>query len=170
MAGAAYVWRSLPQYRAVWERLPPKRFGMETWIDSQQTCDWERGRVYSLSANDRIGLAFISVSIDSWKTTSLEWMGYPKTTFAVRDPIAGLVRSVESFTGDVIRVNPEGPTLDHPNVQLVNEPRFTGSCYWNFWQRRLGYFDGYGNTGVSLGRQEWNPISGQWQRIEESGP
>jgi hypothetical protein len=168
LAGAAYLWRSLPQYRAVWERLPPKRFGMETWIGSPQTCDWNRRRIYSLAANDRIGLAFISASLDSWETTSLEWKGYPKVMVAARDPVSGMIWGVESFTGDLIQVNPEGPTLDHPGVQLVNDPQFTGPCYWNPLQRRLGRFDGYGDMGVSLGRREWNPISGQWLRIEDS--
>ena len=170
MTGAAYLWRSLPRYRAVWERLPPKRFGMETWIGSPQLCDWERRRVHSLASNDRIGLAFISVSLDSWDRTSLEWTGYPKTNVAVRDPISGMIWGVESFTGDLVRVNPEDSTVDHPEVKLVNDPRFTGHCYWNPRQRRVGQFDGYGTMGVSLGRREWNPISGQWERIEESGP
>lgn len=168
MAGAAYVWRSLPRYRAVWERLPLERFGMETWNGSPQLCDWKRRRILSFAANDRIGLAFISVSLDSWDRTSLEWIGYPKVAVSVRDPISGTIFGVESFTGDLVRVNPEGPTLDHPGVQLVNDPRFTGPCYWNPHQRRVGRFDGYGNMGVSLGRREWNPISGQWLRITDA--
>lgn len=168
LLGAAYLWRSLPQYKATWERLPPRRFGMETWIGSPQLCDWERRRIYSLAANDRIGLAFISVSLDSWETTSLEWTGYPKVAAAVRDPGSGKIWGIESFTGDLIQVNPEESTLDHPGVQLVNDPRFSGPCYWNPQQRRLGRFNGYGNMSVSLGRREWNPISGQWLQIEES--
>ena len=168
-AGGAYLWRSLPRYRAVWTRLPPERFGMETWIGSQQTCDWDRRRVYSLASNDRIGLAFISLSLDTWERTSLEWRGYPKVFASVRDPDSGMIWGCESFSGDLVRVNPEGPILDHPRVQLVNEYRFTGPCYWNPHRRRFGRFDGYGDMGVSLGRREWNAISGQWQRIDEPG-
>lgn len=167
-AGMAYVWRSLPRYRAVWETVLPKRFGIETWIGSPQLCDWERRRVHSLAANDRIGLAFISVSLDSWERRSLEWIGFPKASVAVRDPVSGMVFGVESFTGDVVRVSPEGPSLDHPEVQLINDPQFTGPCYWNPVQGRLGRFNGYGNMGVSLGRREWNPISGQWLRITDA--
>jgi hypothetical protein len=168
VAGAAYLWRSLPRYRAVWERLPPQRFGMETWIGSPQTCDWSRRRVYSLASNDRIGLAFLSVSLDTWERTSLEWKGYPKVVVSARDPVSGMIWGVESHSGDLIRVNPESSTLDQPGVQLVNDSRFTGPCYWNPHHGRFGRFDGYGDMGVSLGRREWNPISGQWLRIEES--
>jgi hypothetical protein len=80
-----------------------------------------------------------------------------------------MIWGVESHTGDLIRVNPESSTVDQPPVQLVNDPRFTGPCYWNPHQGRFGRFDGYGAMSVSLGRREWNPISGQWLRIEESG-
>lgn len=167
IAAGTYLWRSMPTYRAVWERLPHPPFGLETWNGSEQTCDWTKRRLYSLGGNERIGLAFISLALDSWAIDSIEWSGYPKTHASVRDPASGTIWGVESRTGDLVRVNPEGALLEHLEVQILNEPRLNGPCYWNPRLNRFGVFDGYGNMGVALARREWNPISGQWLRIQE---
>ena len=50
---AAYVWRNLPPYHAIWRRLPPKRFGMEHWQGDELTCDWKNRMIYSAASDAR---------------------------------------------------------------------------------------------------------------------
>jgi serine/threonine protein kinase len=166
----AYVWRNLPSHRAVWKRLPPPRFGMESWRGTELTCDWERRMFYSAAADAR-GILFHAYNLSTWSNTERLL------------PISGL-RSLEAklskdgrhldcstdVTGEVLQIDVERGTVRSLEIRPINDPEFTGIPYFNPLTGRQGRMFGYGNFKTNDRRYEFDETNRRWVEISKSSP
>lgn len=157
-----FIWRNRPEFGVRWERLPPPKFGSETWTGSAHTTDWRARAIYSLHSNLRLGLCFQRYSFDSWTRDEVCWKRLPPVGNGVLDPEGGHLWASAEVTGELIRVDPGDPRPREMQVAPLEDLNFTGPTYWNPVTRRPGRFAGYGGFKIVHRRWEWDPSSGAW--------
>jgi hypothetical protein len=159
---SAYVWRNLPSHRARWTRLPPKRFGMESWNGSELTCDWERRMCYSAVSDPR-GIIFHSCDLTTWKTSSrLFKMDGVQGGHALLSPDGTTLRFCVTVSGEVFDVRLADLEVQPLGVAPVSDNGFTGAVYFNPLSRRVGRVFGYGDFRVHNRRFELDEKDRRW--------
>lgn len=159
---AAYVWKNLPSHRAIWRRLPPKRFGMENWLGSELTCDWERRAFYSVGSDAR-GILFHRCDLTTWTTSSqlLKFDGIMGVA-GILSKDGKSIRACASITGEVFDVRLSDLSLRRLGVANVDDNGFTGSVYFNPRNGRIGRVFGYGDFKAHNRRFELDEGEKRW--------
>lgn len=167
---SAYVWRNLPSHRAVWKRLPPSRFGMESWRGTELTCDWQRRMVYSASSESR-GLMYHAYNLSAWRNSErlLPASGIQGIEILLSPDRRHLV-FLADVTGEVFRIDVNSGAIEPIGVAPMNDPAFTGHRYFNPLTKRMGRMFGYGNFKAHTRRYELDESERRWMEITETTP
>ena len=163
-----HVLRNRPEFAIRWERLPPLKFGSETWTGSAHSVDWTARRVYSMETNLRIGLCYQGYSMRTWEREERCWKRLPPVGQCVRDPRFGHLWASAESTGELIRVHPGDPRPTELPVAPFEHLNFSGPGYWNPIRNRPGRFAGYGDYRLIQRHWEWDPGTRVWQ--EQGSP
>lgn len=157
-----YFYKSLPPYKAVWRRLPPKRFGYEHFNASELTCDWRRKILYSIYSDARATVVQ-TVDLESFKHA--EYL-FPPTRNAIGGSAyiedRGELWGVQHVTGKIVRFNTTEKTVSAFDEQDLDFFGFTGSTYLNTFNHRIGQFAGYGDFKCHNQRREFDVSTRQW--------
>ncbi len=165
-----HVLRNRPEFAIRWERLPPVKFGSETWIGSAHSVDWKTRRIYSLNTNQRIGLCYQGYSLRTWERDERCWKRLPPVGHGVMDPLTGHLWASADNTGELIRVDPSDLRPEEFAVAPFEHLNFTGPGYWNPITHRPGRFAGYGDYRLIQGRWEWDRATRLWQAQGDAAP
>lgn len=165
-----HVLRKRPAFAVRWERLPPLKFGSETWTGSAHSVDWTARRVYSLETNLRLGLCYQGYSLESWGREERSWKRLPAAGQCVRDPGSGHLWASTESTGELIRVDPRDPKPEELSVAPFEHLNFSGPAYWNPITRRPGRFAGYGDFRLIQRRWEWDSHTRLWTEQTHRDP
>ena len=163
----AYIYKSLPPFKAVWKRLPPKRFGYEHFYASELTCDWKNKLLYSIYTDARA--TFVqSINLNTFKH---EEYSFPPMKHTIAGGVflesVEQVWGVENVTGNLVRFDPNQKTVSVVDEHPLNFLGFTGKCYINTVSKRVGQFGGYGDFKCHNQRREFDVSNNEWILAQE---
>jgi serine/threonine protein kinase len=164
---ATYYWRSLPPYKAVWRRLPPKRFGYENWVGNCLTCNWKTRKFYSLSGDTK-GTVLQVVDLNTWRHSEY---AFPPALYSLCSLLSvsqDEVFEVERVTGRIAAYNFESHLRRSVSDQNLGLNDFFGRPYFNPITKSIGMFGGYGDYHTSNRRYEFKWGSDRWELVAEA--
>ena len=166
----AYIWRNLPSHRAVWKKLPPTRFGMESWKGTELSCDWERRMFYSATADAR-GILYHAYNLSTFTNTeSLLPLSGTQGIHAVLSTEGRNLNCLADVSGEVLRIDIATGTLQSLGIAPVRDNAFNGNAYYNPLNGRLGRLFGYGDFKAHCRRYELDEPSHRWVEIPQTTP
>lgn len=164
----SYVYKHLPPYRAIWRRLPPKRFGYEHFYPSDLSLDIKRRMLYSIYGDTR-SIVVQSVALKDFRHSE---HSFPPTAHGLKDlifrPDLDELWSVEPVTGKIYRFDVNSQTLKTFEQSYLDSLSFTGSMYLDGNTDRIGQFAGYGDFACHNQRREFNIASKSWNAVVEA--